>query len=363
MPASELLRSRHTAPSIDVEVMRSTRLRKRSGLSRLGYWLVPLLVVGLWPMTSGMRDLESAWADEPPSSLTSKDQAPVEPDMEEERANGANPEGPSETEGPQKQPRFLPPRLRPKVLTSEEQAEAERLKKLAAKYGTDPTAIIGRGQLSTQYADLSHGAHARDSTLRVDLPFRGNWLFRVDVPFLKWTDPNRPGITGTQGMSDLLTVAGWRAYNTPEYAFFIGVLSSFPTAEQPTLGLGKYTVGPLIATARFLPRWESFLFGVFQHQLSVGGDPSRKDVSLTRAALQINTIWADRWWTIAQAQWQIDWERNAKSSMTFEFEVGRSLVGRLGAYVRPGVGIWGQDLIGAYQWNIEVGVRYMFGSL
>lgn len=31
-------------------------------------------------------------------------------------------------------------------------------------------------------------------------------------------------------------------------------------------------------------------------------------------------------------------------------------------FVRPGVGIWGRDLLGAYDWNIEGGIRYMFPS-
>jgi hypothetical protein len=265
-------------------------------------------------------------------------------------------------EGPPREPRFLPPRLRPKVLTPEEHEEAKRLRELAAKYGTDPTAIVSRVQLSSQYLDLPQGARASETTARVDLAVRGNWLLRADVPFLRWSDPNRPGTTSAQGMSDLLALAGWRVYNTPEYAFFIAAISTFPTASEDSLGFGKYTVGPLIATARFLPRWESFLFGVFQHQVSVGGDPARADVSLTRATALINSIWANRWWTIVQGVWQIDWERSAKSSMTLEFEVGRNLVGRLGMYVRPGVGIWGQDVIGAYDWNIEVGIRRTFPS-
>jgi hypothetical protein len=314
-------------------------------------------------MTSGTRGLDSAWAEQPPPSLKSEDGVPADPDMETQEAQGSSSKEETSPEGPAQEPRFLPPRLRPKVLTPEEQAEAEQLKKLAAKYGTDPTAIVGRVQLSTQYANLAHGAQFHGTVARVDLPFRGNWLLRVDTPFLGWSDPNRPGTTSAKGMGDVVAAVGWRAYNTPEYAVFLGVLSSFPTAAQNTLGLGKYTVGPLIATARFLPRWESFLFGVFQHQVSVGGDPDRADFQVTRASLQVNTIWADRWWTTVQGVWQVDWERSAKSSMTAEFEVGRNLVGRLGAFVRPGIGIWGRDLIGAYDWNIEVGVRYMFGSL
>jgi hypothetical protein len=182
------------------------------------------------------------------------------------------------------------------------------------------------------------------------------------MPFLKWSDPNRPGATSAQGFSDLAVTLGWRAYNTPEYALLVGVVTTMPTASEPGVGLGKYTVGPTLSTARFVPRWDSFLIGLFTQQLSVGGDPDRKSVNLSKLVGQINSFWAERWWTITQAAWQIDWEQSAKSSMTLELEVGRSLIGRLGVYVRPGVGVWGQDLPGAYDWNVEAGVRYMFPS-
>jgi len=284
-----------------------------------------------------------------------------EPGEELQQETEAEPENSGPASEP-KQKRRLFKRIGPQQLTPEQEAEAERLRKLAAKYGTDPTAIVSRVQLTTQYADLVQGAHATESTLRVDLAFRGNWLLRVDAPFLKWNDPNRSGASSATGMSDLFATLGWRIYNTPEYAFLIGALSSYPTADQTTLGLGKYTAGPFAATARFIPRWESFLIGVFQHQVSVGGDPSRSNVSLTRATVQINTFWAERWWTVLQGVWQINWEKSAQSSMTMEAELGRSLVGRLGAFLRPGVGVWGQNTFGTYQWNVEIGVRYMFTS-
>jgi hypothetical protein len=252
-------------------------------------------------------------------------------------------------------------KLAPK-LTPEQQEEAERVKKLAAKYGTDPTAIVSRLQLSSQYLDLTQGARTTATVARVDLALRGNFILRVDAPLLRWLDPNRPNSSSTQGLGDLAAVAGWRIYNTPEYAVLIGVASTFPTADERSLGSGKYTTGPFIATARFLPRLDSFLFGVFQHQTSVGGDPARQGVELSRVIGQVNTIWAEKWWTIVQAVWQVDWERSRKTSMALEFEVGRSLVGRVGLFVRPGVGIWGRDVIGAYDWNIEGGIRYMFPS-
>jgi hypothetical protein len=32
----------------------------------------------------------------------------------------------------------------------------------------------------------------------------------------------------------------------------------------------------------------------------------------------------------------------------------------LGLYLRPGVGLWGDNIPPVYDWNIEVGLRYVF---
>ena len=273
----------------------------------------------------------------------------------------------TEIDGPAEIPDVMPEKrldpIRPGLgpLTPEQHEEAERLRKLAAKYGIDPTAIVGRVQFSSQYLNLPRGGHDVLSVARVDLPFQGNFLFRVDAPILKWKDSDRPATT-TQGVSDLAVLAGWRAYNTAEYALFIGSLVTMPTATETSLGFGKYTVGPSLAMAWFIPQWESSLTGLFTQQVSVGGDPARKSVNLSKATSQIITFWPARWWSTVQAVWQVDWERSAKSSMLLEFELGRNVVGSWGVFIRPGVGIWGQDLIGAYDWNIESGIRYMFTS-
>jgi hypothetical protein len=318
-------------------------------------------LVGTMSLLAGPESLYSVWAQQPP--VKKGESAPAAQSGEVgPRVMEPEPETEPEVDKSSREPRLLPRLLGRKVLTPEQLEEAEHLKKLAAKFGTDPTAIVGRVQLSSQYADLTQGAKLVSTVARVDLPFRGNWLLRLDAPFLRWNDPNRSGTTSDRGTGDLSVSVGWRAYNTPEYAFFLGMASTFPTAGDNGLGSGKYTTGPLIATARFLPRLESFLFGIFQHVVSVGGDPSRKDIEVTRVTAQVTTIWADRWWTIAQGLWQVDWERNTQSSMTLEFEGGRSLIGLWGAYVRPGVGVWGREVPGAYEWNVEIGIRRMFGS-
>ena len=324
-------------------------------------WLVTIplafTMTGVLSMALGTGSLDLAWAQEPSTGRQESESAlPAEQDQDMPA------EGKPEPGTQPEKPRILPPRLRPKVLTTEEHAEAERLKQLGAMFGTDPTAIVGRVQLSSQYVALSNDARLSDSTLRVDLPYRNNWLLRVDLPFLRWIDPNRMGTTSAEGMSDLAAVAAWRAYNTPEYAVLIGVISTFPTGSDNTLSTGKYNVGPILATARFLPRWQSFLFGVFQHLTSVGGDPARKDIEQTQATLQVNTIWNQRTWTTVQGVLRIDWERHARSGMTLEFEAGRNVIGRWGVYGRPGVGLWGRDVGGGYLWNFEVGIRYIFPS-
>jgi hypothetical protein len=206
---------------------------------------------------------------------------------------------------------------------------------------------------------LSGGARTNTLVGRIDIPYRGDFVLRGDVPYV-WSDPNRPGAANQDGLSDLFVRTGWRVYSAPGYAFFAGMDATFPTADNRQLGTGKYTVGPLFATARVIPDLNSFIFGVLQHQLSVGGDPSRRDISLSQLAIAFNTIWGERWWTQVAAATQVNWERNAKSSMELEFEGGYRFAKGWGIWVRPGVGLWGQT--GAYEWSVETGIRRTFSN-
>jgi hypothetical protein len=246
-------------------------------------------------------------------------------------------------------------------LTPEQKVEAERLSGLAAKSGTDPTAIIGRVQTSYRYDALPGGTRLNNLVGRVDLPFRSNWVLRVDVPNL-WLDGNRPRVGNRDGLGDTFVRAGGRFYQVPGYAFFGALDFMFPTAASSELGLGKFTIAPGAATARVLPDLHSLAFAVFQHQMSIGGDPSRKDVSLSRLALTVNTIWGSQWWSSVEAVTQVDWWRKARSSLTLEFEGGHRFTQDWGAWVRPGIGLVGRDVVAAYEWNVEFGIRRTFSS-
>ena len=254
--------------------------------------------------------------------------------------------------------RFLK-ELGPQPLTPEEQEEAQRLSKIAAKMGTDPTAIIGRVQTLYRHNALSGGARTNNLVGRIDIPYRGEFLLQADVPYI-WSDPNQPGAPNQNGLSDLLVRTGARVYSAPGYALFAGTDVTFPTADNQELGSGKYTIAPGLVTARVFPDIESLLFGLFQHQFSVGGDPSRQNISTSRVGVILNTIWGDRWWTQVELDTLVSWEQKAKNSLTIEFEGGHEFTRNWGVWVRPGVGLWGQDLPGAYDWSIEAGIRRTF---
>src|SRR4026208_160704 len=72
-----------------------------------------------------------------PSEAPSANPAEALPGVESEPETPASP---SEKESK----RRVFKRIGPQPMTSEQQEDAERLRKIAAKYGTDPTAIVGR---------------------------------------------------------------------------------------------------------------------------------------------------------------------------------------------------------------------------
>ena len=94
--------------------------------------------------------------------------------------------------------------------------------------------------------------------------------------------------------------------------------------------------------------------------MSVGGDPSRKDNALTRLRAELTTPWSEQWWTLLRPTLNVDGKRHAKTGMTLDLEMGRRLDNHWRIYGTPGVGLWGSDVSGNYEWKVEFGVRYMF---
>jgi len=144
--------------------------------------------------------------------------------------------------------------------------------------------------------------------------------------------------------------------------FFLPVLDfTFPTADDK-LGTGTYTIGPGVATAHVFRRLGSIFFTRLQRQVSVGGNPSRQAVDVSRMQALFNTIWTDRWWTQLEAVTHVDRERKASNGMTPDFEGGHRFTKDWRIWVRPGVGLWGRNIPGTYERDIETSIRQTFAG-
>jgi len=239
------------------------------------------------------------------------------------------------------------------------QAERKRLSAAAKAFGTDPTAINGYYQLEYGHNSFTNNLRTDSLTAEARLPITPNWIVRVTMPYV-FADLNQPRGFTTNGASDLAVRTGWRLYATPNVALFIGTDATFPTGSNDRLSTGKYTLGPAGAVAVPLPRLRSLFFTIVQDFSSVGGDPSRRDIHFMRVSSAVNTIWSERWWTIASMEWDMSWNDNRKTTMNLLGEVGHRFDNHWNVFVSSGAGVVGQDTFLGLDWTVQAGVRWMF---
>jgi hypothetical protein len=191
------------------------------------------------------------------------------------------------------------------------------------------------------------------------LPITPNWIVRATMPYV-WADLDQTRGFTTNGASDLTVRTANRLYASPNVALLIGLDVTFPTGSNDRLSTGKYTLGPGGAVAVPLARLRSLLSIFVQDFNSVGGDPSRRDIHFMRVASGVNTIWSDRWWTIAALEWDMNWNENRKTTMNLLGTVGHRFDNNWNVYVSSGAGVVGQDTFLGIDWTVQAGVRWMF---
>jgi hypothetical protein len=271
----------------------------------------------------------------------------------------------AEPEKPQEQPGGLRGRIESRFLgaTPEEHArleeERKRLSAAAAKFGTDPTAINGYYQLEYGRNTFTNNLVTNTATAEARLPITPNFVMRVTMPYV-FADFNQPRGFTTNGASDLTVRNGGRLYATPDVALFVGGDVTFPTGSNDRLSTGKYTIGPGVAAAVPLPRMRSLLFIFPQDFNSIGGDPSRANLHFMRVSSAFNTIWSERWWTLASLEWDMDWNRNRKTTMNLLGEVGHRFDKHWNVFVSSGAGVVGRDSFLGLDWTVQAGVRWVF---
>ncbi len=231
---------------------------------------------------------------------------------------------------------------------------------LATDNGTNRTAIIGRVQLSSEYRERRDGSFQLEAGGRVDIPLGDRFIFRTDVPFL-WFDPQQSGSTSLSGLGDVSARIGGKIWERPEFTALLEGQVVFPTASDANLGRGKYQFVPGLTLSIPIQRLDTLFLPAVQQTISIGGDPSRNDLNFTKLSLEFTTPWANnQWWTTIQPDLYVDWNQKGKTAMNMEFEIGKRLGQHFRAWLRPAVGLWGTGVPGAYDWYVQIGIRYMF---
>lgn len=238
---------------------------------------------------------------------------------------------------------------------------------LSAESGTDPTAIIGQLSPRTRYQNRDKNQRVQEIA-RVDLPLARDWILRIDAPFT-YLDPKNSNDNSVAGMGDLRARLGWRVVNTDKGSIFIGSEFYFPTASNDQLGANQYKIGPTVVGSLRIPDLKSNAFLWVEYVTAVsgrlghvfhGGLNTDESSSESVVRLRFNTLWTPEWWTFIESRFFVDWTQNAKTGMVLMFEGGRRLDNHWRLYLRPEVGLWGTGVPGAYNYGVELGVRYMF---
>jgi hypothetical protein len=239
---------------------------------------------------------------------------------------------------------------------SSEQAPAgaaESFKRLV-----DPTDFKSRVELRNEYQSPQEGGSRNLLVPRLEYAFSSTLAARVDVPYVS-VDPDRPGTSQESGLGDVTARVQWRALRTPDFALVLAAEFSLDTAEEPQLGIGRYIFQPLAYAAVDLPRYHSVLFPYIQQFWTFGGTTD-VDINTTLLRTGLLTRWPQRTYTFVEPSLYVDWEHDGRTGFTLEAELGRFVTKGLGLYLRPGIGLWGDKLPPVYNWNFEVGFRYIF---
>jgi hypothetical protein len=223
----------------------------------------------------------------------------------------------------------------------------------------DPTDFRTRIEMRGRQQDFQSGYERFQLLPRLDYAFGKQLSIRFETP-LTYADPNQPGQSPQSGFGDLLVRLSYRALRGKDYAVVTALETTFDTASDPLLGLGTTVVSPVVFASIDVPALKSTFFPGFQHYASVGGGANSPNINYTQFRTVLFTRWPNRFYTVLDGQYFVDYERNNRFGMLVEVEGGRLLSKHVGVWVRPGAGLTGDNVRGVYNWQIEAGIRYLF---
>jgi len=152
-----------------------------------------------------------------------------------------------------------------------------------------------------------------------------NLIARVIMPFLAQPAFGQGG-QASSGMGDILA----SAFVSPSrggLTWGAGPVIGLPVTSDPTLGNGKYTLGPTFVVLKQFGPWTTG--GLINHVWSVGGDSGRAEVNQT--FLQPFLSYGKSGWTFsANTESAANWEASSGEEWTVPINLMVSKVTRLG---------------------------------
>lgn len=228
----------------------------------------------------------------------------------------------------------------------------------AAPKSTQPADFrTSRIEIRDDIQDLQGGGTLMRIVPRVDFSASPDLSFRFEAPIV-FSDSGPPNEDNESGLGDLLFRGSYRVAYGPGYAIVAGSELILNTASDDALGTGKNVLAPLIFASIDLPQFNSVVFPFLQYYFTLGGDGSREDVQYTSIKSAFLTRWPSLTYTIVEPQVVIDHERADKVGMTLEAEIGRYFTRDTAIWIRPGVGLFGDNLPQVYDWKLELGFRF-----
>lgn len=231
------------------------------------------------------------------------------------------------------------------------------LRGVSTTHGTDPTEPVTRIELSIDHQDRQRGVDADVFIARFDFGLVERLVFRFDVPF---ANVSPEGFSSDLGLGDVRAQLGWRAFDDSMFSMFMGAAVVLNTAQHDTLGDGKNQFVPYIAASGALPDIRSRLFEVFEHYSSFSGDADRAGITVSKLQLHLMTNWTDTLWTQVGGALFMDWKGGEHGGITLDAEFGLAPDPNLAFWIRPGIGVVGDDVPGVYDWSLVFGVRWLF---
>lgn len=218
------------------------------------------------------------------------------------------------------------------------------------KTGTNPLNLQQTVWLSNDFASLPDALFVNRAAYRWIVPFAGRRAAAsIDLPIVA------ANITGRTeaAFGDLGARVVWTPWLASDRGVLVGADTTVNTATNAALGTGRHTVAPFAQFVR--ARGRTIIAPRYGHRVSVGGDAGALDVNESSLGVYLAWLATPRQWVAAEPDVLFDFEQD-ETRGAIALEYGRLLIGSLGTYVRPRIGL-GTASTRPFDWSLELGFR------